>query len=81
MAASMRDHDWGLKKLKEAGVTIKTIDPGAKKAWAESLKDWPNERAQAVKKKKGIDMPAIMRAFIQMQKNDGHKFPVDYVIK
>jgi TRAP-type C4-dicarboxylate transport system substrate-binding protein len=81
MAASMNDHDWGLAQLKKAGVKIKTIDPAAKKAWAEALKDWPNERAQAVKKKKGIDMPAIMRAFIQMQKDDGHKFPVDYVIK
>jgi len=81
MAQSMKDHDWGLKMLKEAGVTIKKIDPAAKKAWAEALKDWPNERAQAVKKKKGIDMPTIMKAFIQMQKDDGHTFPIDYVIK
>ena len=81
MASGMKDHDWGIQKLKEAGVIIKTIDPAAKKAWAEELKDWPNERAQAVKKKKGIDMPTIMRAYIQMQKDDGHKFPVDYVIK
>ncbi len=80
MAAGMNDHSWGIQKLKEAGVKIKTISPAAKKAWAEKLKDWPNERAQAIKKKKGIDMPSIMRAYMKMQRDDGHKFPVDYVI-
>ena len=81
MAASMKDHDWGLMMLKKAGVKIKTISPAAKKAWAMALKDWPNQRAQAVKKKKGIDMPKIMRAYIKYTKESGHKYPVDYVIK
>ena len=81
MAASMRDHDWGIKMLKKAGVKIKVISPAAKKAWAMALKDWPNQRAQAVKAKKGIDMPKIMRAYIKYMKASGHKFPVDYVIK
>lgn len=81
MATSMKDHDWGIDKLKEAGVKIKTISPAAQKAWAMELKDWPNERAQAVMKKKGIDMPKIMRAFIKEQEKIGHKFPVKYEIK
>ena len=79
--AAVDDHQWGLDKLKEAGVKIKRIDPAAKKAWAMELKDWPNERAQAVKAKKGIDMPKIMRAYIKYMKEAGHKFPVEYVIK
>ncbi len=77
---SVEDHQWGLDKLKEAGVKIKTIDPAAKKAWAEQLKNWPNERAQAVKAKKGIDMPKIMRAYIKYMEEAGHKLPVDYPI-
>lgn len=81
MAASMKDHDWGIDQLRKAGVKIKTISPAAKKAWAEALKDWPNERAQAVMKKKGIDMPKIMRAYIKYTKEAGHVFPVDYMIK
>ncbi len=81
MASSMKDHDWGIEQLRKAGVKIKTITPAAKKAWAEALKDWPNERAQAVKKKKGIDMPKIMRAYVKYTKETGQKFPVDYVIK
>ncbi|HUT50571.1 MAG TPA: hypothetical protein VM325_14615 [Alphaproteobacteria bacterium] len=81
MATSMKDHDWGIAQLKKAGVTIKTISPAAKRAWAVALKDWPNQRAQAVKAKKGIDMPKIMRAYIKYMKEAGHKFPVDYAIK
>lgn len=78
--AAVDDHQWGLDKLKEAGVKIKKIDPAAKKAWAEQLKDWPNERAQAVKAKKSIDMPKIMRAYIKYMEEAGHKLPVDYKI-
>ncbi|MBL4768076.1 MAG: hypothetical protein JKY94_10240, partial [Rhodobacteraceae bacterium] len=77
---AVEDHQWGLDKLEEAGLTIRTIDPAAKKAWAQELIDWPNERAQAVKEKKGIDMPTIMRAYIQYMEDEGHVLPVDYPI-
>jgi TRAP-type C4-dicarboxylate transport system substrate-binding protein len=80
-AAAQKDHDWGLAKLKEAGIKIRNIDPAAKLAWANALKDWPNERAKAVKAKKGINMARIMRAFIKYNEEAGHKFPVRYVIK
>lgn len=77
---AVADHQWGLDKLEEAGLTIREINPDAKKAWAEELIDWPNERAQAVKDKKGIDMPKIMRAYIQYMEEGGHVFPVEYQI-
>jgi TRAP-type C4-dicarboxylate transport system substrate-binding protein len=81
MAQSVKDHQWGLDKLKGAGLKIRTIDPAAQKAWAVQLKDWPNERAQAVKAKKGIDMPKIMRAYMKYSEQGGHKYPHRYVIK
>ncbi|MBL6959228.1 MAG: hypothetical protein ISR52_09620 [Rhodospirillales bacterium] len=81
IATSASEHDWGLDKLKGAGVKIKRIDATAKAAWAYELKDWPNERAQAIKKRKKIDMPKIMRAFIKYTEEAGHKFPVKYEIK
>jgi len=80
-ATSQNDHDWGLNKLKEAGVKIRTIDPDAKVAWAKQLADWPNQRAQDVKAKKKVDMPTMMRDYIKMVEAGGHKFPIDYVIK
>jgi C4-dicarboxylate-binding protein DctP len=78
--AADRDHSWGLEKLKGAGIKIKTINPTAQKEWAMRLKDWPNERVQAVKKKKGMDIGPAMRAFIKLNEEAGHKFPVNYVI-
>ncbi len=59
---------------------IRTIDPAAKVAWAKELADWPNERAHAVQKKKGIKMPKIMRAFIKYNEEAGHKYPHRYKV-
>ena len=65
-ATGHKDHDWGIAKLKGAGVKIKTIYAVRQEGLGRcSLRDWPNERAQAVKAKKGIDMPTIMKAFIK----------------
>lgn len=75
------EYVWGLEQLKKANVKIKTIDKAAQKAWALRLKDLPNERAQAVKAKKGIDLGRILRKYIEYTKAGGHQFPVDYVIK
>lgn len=79
--AADKDHKWGLEKLASVGIKVRTIDPAAQKDWAMRLKDWPNERVQAVKKKKGVDIGPAMRAFIKMNEEAGHKFPVDYVVK
>lgn len=79
--AADKDHSWGLQKLKEAGIKVRKIDPAAQKAWAEALKDWPNERVQAVKAKKNVDIGPAMRAFIKLNEEEGHTFPVRYVIK
>ena len=80
-AASQNDHQWGLDKLAGAGIKVRNMDPQAKINWAKKLKDWPNERAQTVKKKKKVDMGAYMRDYIKMVEAGGHKFPINYVIK
>ena len=53
---SQKDHQWGLDQLAKAGTKVRNIDPAAKVAWAQKLAAWPNEKAQAVKSKKKIDM-------------------------
>lgn len=80
LATAHREHAWGLDKLKGAGVIVRNIDPAAKLAWAQKLAAWPNQRAHDVKKKKGINMPEIMRAFIKYNEEAGHKYPVNYKI-
>jgi TRAP-type C4-dicarboxylate transport system substrate-binding protein len=79
--ASFDDHEWGIKKLKEAGIKIVKIAPAAKKAWAQKLANWPQQRANAVKAKKKVNMAAMMNDFIAMTKAKGHSFPIDYKIK
>jgi len=80
-AMSQGDHQWGLDKLAGAGVKVRKMDPQAKIDWAKKLADWPNERAQTVKKKKKVNMGQYMRDYIKMVEAGGHKFPVNYVIK
>jgi len=80
-AASQNDHDWGISMLEKAGIKIVQIAPDAKKAWAQKLADWPQERAETVKAKKKVNMAAMMNDFIAMTKATGHSFPVDYKIK
>jgi hypothetical protein len=81
LIAAQNDHDWGIDKLKGVGIKIRTITPEAKIAWANRLKDWPGERAAAVSKRKNINMGKIMKAYIKYQKEEGHKFPIDFPIK
>lgn len=80
-AKAVKDHQWGLDMLAKDGVKVKTISPEARKEWAMRLKDWPSERAQAVKDKKNIDMPKIMRAYIKYMEEEGYKTPIEYEIK
>lgn len=76
--AGERDHEWGLKKLEEAGITVKKIAPEAKQAWAEALSDFPRTRVKDVKDKKNVDITPAMREFIKLNKEAGHTWPVDY---
>ena len=41
----------GIAKLKDLGVNVKEISAKAKKDWAKSLKDFPNQMAQELNKK------------------------------
>ena len=34
-----------------------------------------------LKQKKGIDMPKIMKAYIKYMEEEGHKTPIEYMIK
>lgn len=80
-AATQKDHDWGVQKLKEAGVTIHQMSDADKTAWAKELAGWPQTRADAVEEKKGIDMGAALNTFIRLNEETGHSFPIDYKIE
>lgn len=71
----------GLEKLRASeGTKVTRISDEQRQAWAESLKDFPNTRAQDYIKA-GFPGPAIFRAYLKYMKEAGHKFPVEYTIK
>jgi TRAP-type C4-dicarboxylate transport system substrate-binding protein len=70
----------GLKKLADAGAVITEISPAAQTDWARAMIEWPNDRTQAINDF-GIDGTTIMRRYIVLLEQAGHKFPVSYPIK
>ena len=71
----------GLEALRASeGTEVTSISPEQRQAWAESLKGFPNTRAQDFKEA-GFDGPGIFRAYIETAKAAGVEFPVEYVIE
>ena len=52
----------------------------AQKEWAQTLVDWPAERAMAISDAEGIDGIKIMKRYIVLLEAAGHKFPIEYPI-
>lgn len=72
---------FGLKKLRGAGIPVTTLPVDQQRAWAESLKDWPNERANDMMKNFGIDGVTIMSKYMKYVEETGHKHPYMYKFK
>lgn len=70
----------GLEKLKEAGAIITVLPEDQRQAWAEKLKDWPNQMAQQVNEQ-GFNGTAIFRDYIRFLEEDGYQLPVTYTIE
>jgi TRAP-type C4-dicarboxylate transport system substrate-binding protein len=68
-----------LEKLRSAGAIITEISREAQADWARSMIDWPNDRTQAINDF-GIDGTKIMRRYIELLEEAGHRFPVRYPI-
>lgn len=69
---------FGLNKLRGAGVPVTKLADDQKREWAEALKEWPNERANDMIKKYGIDGVTIMTKYMKYMEEAGHKHPVYY---
>lgn len=72
---------WGLEKLKSVGVPVTTLPVDQQRAWAESLKDWPNERANDMIKDYGIDGVTIMEKYSKYLEEEGFTWPYRYQFK
>lgn len=60
---------------------VTTLPADQQRAWAEVLKDWPNERANDMIKDFGIDGVAIMEKYMRYLEDAGHKWPYRFKFK
>jgi C4-dicarboxylate-binding protein DctP len=67
-------------ELRTNGVTVRKIPASVRNDWANTLKDWPQQKAAELDK---LGMPAtqILKLWLEEQEKLGHKWPVRYVIK
>jgi len=72
---------FGLNKLRSVGVPVTTLPVDQQRAWAEALKDWPNERANDMITKYGIDGVAIMEKYSKYIEEAGHTWPYRFQFK
>ncbi|MGE0257006.1 MAG: TRAP transporter substrate-binding protein DctP [Alphaproteobacteria bacterium] len=75
-----RNYDVRTAELVKAGMKLTDLDPKVRQQWAESLKDWPNQRAKEVDK---MGWPASKTAKLALDtaEKHGYKWPVRYVIE
>ncbi|MEP9377524.1 C4-dicarboxylate TRAP transporter substrate-binding protein [Aquabacter sp. CN5-332] len=70
-----------IAQLKELGAKVKSAVPArVRMDWANSLKDWPQEKATELDKA-GLPATQVLNLTLQLYENHGHKWPVRYEIK
>ncbi len=69
-----------LDQLKSLGTTIKSVPASVKLDWANSLKDWPQQKAAELDKQ-GLPASQVLKLTLEEAEKLGHKWPVRYAIK
>jgi TRAP-type C4-dicarboxylate transport system substrate-binding protein len=69
-----------IAQIEAEGAEIITIPDDLRKQWAESLKDWPNEKAKEVDKL-GWPGSEVAKRNLAAAERHGHVWPVRYVIE
>lgn len=70
-----------IAQLKELGAKVKSAVPDSVRLdWANSLKDWPKEKAAELDKA-GLPGTEVLTLAMQLYEKYGHKWPVRYEIK
>ncbi len=69
-----------LDQLRQFGTVIKTVPDSVKVDWANSLKGWPQEKADELDKQ-GLPASQVLKLALEEAEKLGHKWPVRYVIK
>ncbi|WP_305969096.1 MULTISPECIES: hypothetical protein [unclassified Mameliella] len=61
-------------------ITVSEIDPEVRKAWAQSLADWPQSLADDLEQQ-GLPAKQVLNLVLDKAEERGHEWPVRYVIE
>lgn len=61
-------------------ITVSEIDPEVRKAWAQSLADWPQSLADDLAQQ-GLPAKQVLNLVLDKAEERGHEWPVRYVIE
>ena len=69
-----------LEQLKSVGAIVKKLPDSVAVEWAQSLKDWPQEKATELDKA-GMPATQVLKLTLEEAEKLGHKWPVRYSVK
>ena len=69
-----------LEALKAAGAVVRQLPDGVRVDWANSLKGWPQEKADELDKA-GLPASQVLKLALEESEKLGHKWPVRYQVK
>jgi len=69
-----------LDQLRANGVTVKKITDAVRRDWANTLKDWPQQKANELDKQ-GLPASQVLKLALEEAEKLGHKWPLRYQIK
>ena len=69
-----------LEQLKSVGATVRQLPESVRVEWAQSLKGWPQEKANELDKA-GLPASQVLKLALEEAEKLGHKWPVRYQVK
>ena len=69
-----------LEQLRKVGAIVKQLPESVRVEWANSLKNWPQEKATELDKA-GLPASQVLKLTLEEAEKLGHKWPVRYQIK
>ena len=73
------EYDRLVKEL-EGLITVNKISPDVRKAWAESLADWPQKTATELNEQ-GLPASEVLNLVLDRAEANGYEWPVRYSVK
>jgi TRAP-type C4-dicarboxylate transport system substrate-binding protein len=68
-----------IENMKKAGVNVVHLSDAERRAWAEAVRDLPNEAAREANKR-GLPGSQAFKSLFKHVKEQGYQFPIDYPI-